>query len=78
MQARLSFIVADPWQGQGLGSKMVDYMIEICRDKQLEKISAVMLPDNYRAIKLFQEMGFTIESLDDGTQRAVLDLKEEI
>ena len=74
----LSFIVADPWQGQDLGSKMVDYMIEICRDKQLEKISAVMLPDNYRAIKLFQEMGFTIESLDDGTQRAVLDLKEEI
>ena len=74
----LSFIVADPWQGQGLGSKMVDYMIEICRDKQLEKISAVMLSDNYRAIKLFQEMGFTIESLDDGTQRAVLDLKEEI
>ena len=74
----MSFIVADPWQGQGLGSKMVDYMIEICRDKQLEKISAVMLPDNYRAIKLFQEMGFTIQSLDDGTQRAVLDLKEEM
>ncbi|HEY6585758.1 MAG TPA: bifunctional acetate--CoA ligase family protein/GNAT family N-acetyltransferase [Candidatus Methanoperedens sp.] len=74
----ISFIVADPWQGQGLGSKMVDYMIEICRDKQLDKVSAVMLSDNYRAIKLFQEMGFTIESLDDGTQKAVLDLKEEI
>lgn len=74
----ISFIVADPWQGQGLGSKMVDYMIEICRDKQLDKISAVMLSDNYRAIKLFQEMGFTIESLDDGTERATLDLKEEI
>jgi len=73
----ISFIVADPRQGQGLGSKMVDYMIEICRDKKLEKIHAIMLPDNYRAIKLFQEMGFTIELLDDGTQRAILNLKEE-
>jgi acetyltransferase len=75
-EGELSFIVADQWQGQGLGSKMVDYMIEICKDKKLEKIHAVMLPDNYRAIKLFKDMGFTIESLDDGTQKAMLDLKE--
>ncbi|MCX9080643.1 MAG: bifunctional acetate--CoA ligase family protein/GNAT family N-acetyltransferase [Candidatus Methanoperedens sp.] len=73
----ISFIVADPWQGQGLGSKMVDYVIEICKDKKLEKIDAVMLPDNFRAIKLFREMGFSIESLDDGIQKATLNLNEE-
>ncbi len=70
----ISFMVADPWQGQGLGSKMIDYMIEICKDKKLEKIHAVMMQENYRAIKLLREMGFTIESLDDGTQRAILNL----
>ena len=36
-----------------------------------------MLPDNYRAIKLFQEMGFTIESMEDGTLKAILILNEE-
>jgi acetyltransferase len=70
----ISFIVTDTWQGQGLGSKMVDYMIEIGKDKKLETINAIMLPDNYRAIKLLREMGFTVESMDDGTQRAMLDL----
>ena len=70
----ISFIVTDTWQGQGLGSKMVDYMIEISKDKELETINAIMLPDNYKAIKLLREMGFTIESIDDGTQRAILDL----
>jgi acetyltransferase len=70
----ISFIVTDTMQGQGLGSKMVDYMIEISKDKKLESINAIMLPDNYKAIKLLREMGFTIESLDDGTQRAILDL----
>lgn len=73
----ISFIVADPWQGQGLGSKMVDYIIEICKDKNIQKILAVMMPDNYRAIKLLREMGFAIESMDDGSQRATLDLKED-
>jgi len=49
--------------GPGLGSKMVDYIIEICKDKELEKIHAVMLPDNYRAIKLFREMDLPLSHL---------------
>jgi acetyltransferase len=73
----IAFIVADPWQGLGLGSKMVDYMIEICKDKGLETIYGVMLPDNYRAIGLMKKMGFTIEYLDDGTVKATLNLREE-
>ncbi len=28
----IAFIVADPWQGLGLGTKLVDYAIEICKD----------------------------------------------
>lgn len=70
----LSFIVADTWQGQGLGSKMVDYMIEISKDKNLETVYSFMLPENYRAINLLKEMGFTIESGDSGIQKATLRL----
>ena len=71
----IAFIVADPWQGLGLGTKMVDYMIEICNDKGLETIYAFMLPDNYRAIRLLKKMGFTIEYAKDVT-KAILRLKE--
>jgi acetyltransferase len=74
----IAFIVADPWQGLGLGSKMLDYMIEICKDKKLEAICGVMLSDNYRAINLMKKMGFTIEYLDDGTVKGTLNLKEEV
>jgi acetyltransferase len=71
----VAFIVADPWQGLGLGTKMVDYMIEICRDKGLETIYAFMLPDNQRAIRLLKKMGFTIEYATDVT-KATLNLKD--
>jgi len=73
----IAVIVADPWQGLGLGSKMVDYMIEICKDKKLETIYGYMLGDNYRTINLMKKMGFTIKYIGDGTMKATLNLKEE-
>lgn len=73
--AEIAFVVADQWQSQGLGSKMVDYAIEICEDKKLETIHGIMLPDNDRAIRLLKKMGFTIERLDDGRVKGSLNLK---
>jgi len=73
----IAFIIADPWQGLGLGTKMVDYVLEICKDMGVETVYGIMLPDNQRAISLMQKMGFTINYLDDGTVKATLNLGEE-
>ncbi|MEM3626735.1 MAG: GNAT family N-acetyltransferase [Candidatus Bathyarchaeia archaeon] len=73
----IAFIVADPWQGLGLGTKMVDHVIEICKDMGVETIYGIMLPDNYRAINLMKKMGFTIKYLEDGMVKGILNLKEE-
>lgn len=72
----IAFIVADPWQGLGLGSKLVDYMIEICRDKKLETLYGIMLPENTQAINLMKKKGFAIKYLDDGIVKGTLDLEE--
>jgi acetyltransferase len=73
----IAFIIGDPWQGLGLGTKMVDHVIDICKDMKIETIYAIMLPDNYRAISLMKKMGFNTKHLSDGTVKATLDLKEE-
>ncbi len=73
----IAFIVSDPWQKLGLGTKMVDYALEICKDMKVEKLYAVMLPENYRAISLMKKMGFRITYLNDGTVKGTLDLKQE-
>jgi acetyltransferase len=74
----LAFIIGDQWQGLGLGTKIVDYTIEIAKEMGIETIYAIMLPDNYRALNLTKKMGFKLEYLDDGTVKGILDLKEEI
>ncbi len=73
----IAFIVADPWQGYGLGTKLVDYAIEIAKDMKIETLYAIMLPDNFRAINLMKKMGFTITYPQDGTVKGTVNLKEE-
>ena len=73
----ISFIVSDSWQGFGLGTKMVDYVLDLAKEKGIESVYAIMLPDNYRALSLTKKMGFQIEYLKDGTIRADLNLKDE-
>ncbi|MEM4701384.1 MAG: GNAT family N-acetyltransferase, partial [Candidatus Bathyarchaeia archaeon] len=76
-KGEIAFIVADPWQGLGLGTKMVDYAIEIAKEMGVETIYAIMLPDNVKAINLLRNMGFTIKAQEDGNLKAILNLKEE-
>ncbi len=73
----IAFIVADPWQGLGLGTKMVDYVLEICKDMKIETVYAIMLSENFRAVNLMRKMGFAITFMDDGNVKGTLDLKEE-
>lgn len=73
----IAFIVIDKYQHLGLGTKLVDYAIEICKDKKVESLYAIMLPDNYRAISLMKKMGFTITYSEDGTAKGTLDLMAE-
>ena len=74
----MAFIVGDKWQNYGLGTKMVDYVLEIAKDYGVERVYVVMLSDNYRAISLTKKMGFILEYLSDGTVKGTLNLKEEM
>jgi acetyltransferase len=73
----MAFLVSDYWQGLGLGTKMVDYVLDIAKEKGIDKVNAIILQDNYRALSLTKKMGFSIEYLTDGTVKATLNLKEE-
>ncbi len=73
----MAFIVSDYWQGLGLGTKLVDYTLDVAKERGVENVYAIMLQDNYRALSLTKKMGFNIEYLSDGTVKGTLDLKQE-
>lgn len=59
--AEVAIVVGDPWQGLGLGSRMMDFIIEIAKDRKLETVYGLVLRDNNRAIELFKEKGFAVD-----------------
>jgi acetyltransferase len=73
----LAFIVADAWQGLGLGTKLVDHALEVAEDMKVESVYALMLRENTKAISLMRKMGFEVQYQGDGTAKAVLKLKAE-
>ncbi len=58
--AEFAIVVADPYQKQGIGEKMTDYMIEIAKDRGVKKIFAYFLEDNEIMEHIFERRGFKI------------------
>lgn len=63
--AEFAIVVADPWQSQGLGNALMDFIIEISRERQIKKVFANFLPDNQAMQHMFETRGFTIRREDD-------------
>ena len=73
--AEYSILVADNWQGLGLGNILTDHILEIARKRDIKKIVASVLPNNESMIKLFIKKGFTLDKKYPDVYEAFLNLK---
>jgi acetyltransferase len=67
--AEFAVIVADPWQGKGLGEKLIERVIEISRDNEVKSLWGEVLATNLPMLGLVKKMGFSIKAFDDGVRR---------
>ena len=74
--AEFSLIVADQWQGQGLGSKLTDVILDIAKKRKLKKVYAEYLPDNNPMEYVFKKRGFKMERQGD-VMRAELQIEKD-
>ncbi len=68
-------VVGDPWQGEGLGEKLIDSIIGVAEDKGLQEIWGTMLKNNVRMIDLCKKLGFEKEEASDDTIKMTLKLR---
>lgn len=57
--AEVAVLVSDAFQQRGIGSILVQRLIEFARDEKLELLTASFLPDNRPIENLFRKQGFT-------------------
>lgn len=70
--AEFAIIIADEWQGKGLGSKMTDYMTVVAKDLGFKKLYALLFSHNTMMHDIFRNKGFQIKSEGSNTDRAEL------
>lgn len=56
--AELGVVVSDPFQGRGLGSRLVEVVLRLARERGVGEVLLSVLPDNVRAIRLYRKFGF--------------------
>ncbi|MEI6857092.1 GNAT family N-acetyltransferase [Psychrilyobacter sp.] len=64
----LSITILKDYWGQGIGKKMIDFLLEWARNNEfLYKVNLKVRHDNLKAIKIYKDFGFTKEGilLDD-------------
>ncbi len=66
-EAEFAIVVSDRCQCQGIGTELLQRLLQVSRDEQLNKITADILVDNYGMQKVCEKLGFHIERTDDPT-----------
>ena len=73
--AEFSLLVADAYQGQGLGLELLQRLIQIARAEGLRRVVADILPGNGAMLAVCRKLGFALSGeVTDPTIRAVLEL----
>jgi acetyltransferase len=71
-----AIVLADAWQGRGLGRAMMRRLVEVARDSGLKAMEGYVLASNAGMLKLCAELGFKLAGggVDALTRRLVLAL----
>ena len=64
-EARISLIISDLCQWQGLGNILLNELIHVAREEKLVRIEAMVTSDNQTMLHLFKRLDFDIVPLED-------------
>jgi acetyltransferase len=56
-----SLVVADDFKGRGLGSRLMDNIMDVARERGLEQIEGLVLTHNNGMLKLMKSLGFSVK-----------------
>jgi acetyltransferase len=64
--AEFAVIVGDPYQGKGLGPKLVERIIDIAREQGVKLLSGEVLAENQPMLEMVKRLGFTLKREEEG------------
>ena len=59
-RGEFAVVVADKHQASGLGTKLVDMLIGVAKEKGIESVYGIIMSENLKMIRLCEKLGFSI------------------
>ncbi|MBN1843387.1 MAG: GNAT family N-acetyltransferase [Deltaproteobacteria bacterium] len=59
-EGEFSLLVGDPWQGKGVGAKLLEHGLSIAKKRGMESVFGMALPENKTMLALARKRGFAI------------------
>ena len=74
-QAEFAMLISDQWQKKGLGTQLLNRLLEIATKENLTRVTATIMAENTEMQRVAEKAGFKLtRSLTDSTVTAQLDL----
>jgi acetyltransferase len=64
--AEFAVIIADPWQGKGLGPKLVERLTDIAREQGVKLLHGDVLAQNQPMLEMVKRLGFKLKKDPEG------------
>ncbi len=75
LEAEYAILISDQFQGHGLGTELLQRLIQVGRDEGLRRIIAYISPENYPMQNISKRLGFRmLHDKDEGLVKVELDL----
>ncbi len=58
--AEFAVVVADSWQGRGLGRELLHHLFRVAQETGLKQIEGIVLRRNTKMLRFCRELGFTV------------------
>ncbi len=72
-----SILIGDPWHGQGIGAKLLGRVLQIAKNRKIERVWGTVLRENRKMIAFGKTLGFTpTADTDLGEIELKIDLTE--
>jgi acyl-CoA hydrolase/GNAT superfamily N-acetyltransferase len=74
----MAFVVDEDYQGKGIATFLLNYLIRIAKERGIKKLCAYVLPENESMIKVFKKACIPSEtSIEDGAVVETIDLTQD-
>jgi len=75
-RAEFAILVGDPWQGKGVGARLLERCLAIAQERGIETVWGIVLPENTGMLALARKLGFKVSKSDEpGELNLTIDLK---